>query len=245
MSNVVVFVLGLCLVPGVSWGLVDVDITFSAGATPLENNFRDVAGQAQVDTAAGVWNANYPSGTHAFFGHGGSLPQPVTDLIDGPIFHGTAEITHTTFAGGAANQTLMFLRRPISKTDPFVFELNAVDGNVLIQNPNGTGLLDTIAVNNNDGNKHVYGWEVDLGGTPGPNIVLYFDGSVVGDAAGYQIPGALDFDQNYFGDGTNAGGHEEVWDRVTIQEGRIPEPGTLVLLAPAAVLMFLRRRHSC
>ncbi len=66
-----------------------------------------------------------------------------------------------------------------------------------------------------------------------------------GKLLGYSIPTTCTNHANCLCKGTRSGAINAVWDRWTVQEGRIPEPGTLGLLAPAARLLFMKRRRGC
>ena len=221
-------VLGLVVgLPGVAPGAIDIDVTFSAGATPTDFGMQDIGAQGEVDTTAGVWNANYGSGTHIWRRNNSGF----TDPIEGPYVHGEAEVLIRTFSS-PLNHTLMYLQRPFE----YSFEYTAGDGTVVLTAESGN--LDNIAVTNNDGREHTYGWDLDI---TTQTVRLFFDGAQIGAPGGYPVPTTRDYHANYLGKGTGAGAIDSVWDRWTVQEGEIPEPATLGLLAAGAALLVSRR----
>jgi hypothetical protein len=227
-----VAVLGLVvgLLPGMAQGTIDIDVTFSAGATPTDFGLSDIGAQAQVDTAAGVWNASYSGGTHFWRRNNSGF----TDPIVGPVIHGEAEVLIRTFSSGP-NHTLMHLQRG----SEYSFEFDAVNGAVTLNNAEN-GELAVINVNNNDGAEHTYGWDLDV---TTQSLRLYFDGSQIGPSS-YSVPTTRTNHANYLGKGTGSGAIDSVWDRWTVQEGPLPEPGTLSLLAAGAALLISRRRRA-
>ena len=59
--SVVVFGLSLCLLPGVSWGAVDIDITFETGALPTDVWLHGCErhGEPPISTPpTGIWDMN-------------------------------------------------------------------------------------------------------------------------------------------------------------------------------------------
>src|SRR4029078_11522381 len=86
-------------------------------------------------------------------------------------------------------------------------------------NASGGDLNQIIPVANEDGLKHIYGWQQDR---TNKKIKVFFDDVQVGNPDGYNAAtGAYNGDM-WFGDGTGAEAHNEVWDRVVMAEGPYP-----------------------
>jgi hypothetical protein len=218
-------VLGLVvgLMPGMALATVDIDVTFEAGALPSNFGMGSIAVGDTVDqTPPGVWHANYSSGTAGFWrDNNASFVTP-----DGTVIHG--EIDLEVFAwGNPLAHTLINHGR----AGQYFFEFLAGDGSIRV---NG----NSVAVANNTG-RHTYGWSLDFTGAPVVN--LFFDNAPVGDAAGYAAPAS--HNSLYFGRAAGGATNQD-FHRFTIQEGALPEPGTLSLLAAGAALLISRRRRA-
>ncbi len=245
VSSIVVFGLSLCLLSGVSRGAVDIDITFTAGATPIDFGMTDPSGNAVglIVDPPGIWDINSAGAIFAmadtgYWGH--TEQNSITALFTHPVFHGKAVIKHTSFSTAGDDVTLI---RLVDNTGGpnhnYALQLDALENGLRLQ---GIGNIDLAAlgVANNDGEWHEYGWQLDRSNN---ELKLFFDGVQIGDAS-YTIPPGNEL-QGYFGDGSGGQPHNEQWDRYIIKDGFFPEPTTLGLLIPAAALAFMRRRRSC
>lgn len=223
-TNWITMLVVMVAMPGLALATVDIEITWTTGAEPSNFGMGSVGDVSGADTTApGVWHAAYSSGTaHFFRDNSASHVTP-----DGTVIHGN--IDTEVFAWG----------NPIAHT----LIHHGLDGQYFLELLAGDGFMriagQDIAVANSTG-RHTYGWEVDWTNTP--TVTVYFDGAQVGDAAGYAAT-ANPYNALYLG--RAAGGNtSQDWHSWTIQEGAIPEPASLSLLAAGAALLVARRRRA-
>jgi hypothetical protein len=260
--SVVVFGLSLCLLPGVSWGAVDIDITFETGALPTDVGFTDQSGASgYLDTGAGIWDMNVADGQNGIWAIAGSgywgltAATSVTSQFTEDVIHGRIEITHEAFGGGNSDQTLV---RMVDNTgaagtaNNYELNLDFREDVISVFGLPGTARQDVDLTatghTNNDGQKHEYGWELNRATN---DLKIFFDNADItpdfNGAGGITVRDGGEL-QGYFGDGTGGGAHSEDWHRWRIADGAfvVPEPTTLFLLIQAAALaLFIRRRRSC
>lgn len=202
---------------------LNIDATFSSGALPT--NFGMVAG-GNVDpvpgVSGGVWTNNCLAGDTSNW-KSADLPSEIV----GPVIHGFAEVSQATLGGTSDDQTVVALGTGIAGSVAFVVSFG--DGKMTCLDNDST--LNEVAVANQDGGKHVYGWEANiLDGT----LKLFFNDYQVGETGGYDVSGNI-FDEEllYFGDASGGNAHSEVWDRWVVAEGaytsKIPHPGDATL----------------
>ena len=215
---------------------VSIDATFSAGASLSDFGFTgggNVAPSGNV--AGGVWTNNRSASEVSYW----TRATTATELA-GPVVHGFAEITATSFAGASGDDQTVLLAESATGASPFAFSLLLIDGAIRVQTT--PGFQPNITVANSDDLKHTYGWELDL---TAKTLQVFFDNAAVGSLidvtrSGGGVNGGDSF---YLGDGTGGAAHNDVWDRVVVAEGAypvVPEPSSVALLAIGVVAMLPR-----
>ena len=261
--SVVVFGLSLCLLPGVSWGAVDIDITFETGALPTDVGFTDNGASAYLDTANGIWDMNPADGQSGMWAMASPGPHwgltqatSITSHFTEDVIHGRIEITHETIGGGNSDQTLVRLvdhTGGVGTANNYELNLDFREDVISVFGL-ATGAarqdvdLTATGHTNNDGQKHEYGWELNRVTN---DLKIFFDNTDItpdfNGAGGITVRDGPEL-QGYFGDGTGGGAHSEDWHRWRIADGAfvVPEPTALFLLIQAAAFaLFIRRRRSC
>ena len=265
VSTILTMVLIVCLQTGTSQATVNIDITFESGAMPADFGFGQTGSPTPSSNIAnGVWTNNVPdsqSGGFAFFESGtfGTTPlgQVTIDSIDGPYVHGIGEITLSTNPSIiSTNLADQFVINMIDDTRDIKFSVGwLANDNIQLRHfqdegnnadPGQPGNLDNFPLADfgltfGDGQKHTIGWELHF---PTKTVAVYFDDVLLGSNTLRDF-NYTDGDEGVFGDSTTRYAHSEVWDRWTLQEGRIPEPATLGLMVSSLGLLVIRRRHRC
>jgi len=256
--SVVVFGLSLCLLPGVSWGAVDIDITFETGALPTDFGFTEQSGAAAyLDTANGIWDMDVVAGGGGIWAiaagpsYWGLTPATsVTAQFTEDVIHGRIEITHETISTGNSDQALVRLADntgAVGTANNYHFELNFRPDEIHIFTTGGSHTYIDLAaesLTNGDGQKHEYGWQLNRVTN---DLKVFFDNVDVTPGGSFTVGDGPEL-QGYFGDGTDGAAHSEDWHRWRIADGAfvVPEPTALFLLIQAAAFaLFIRRRRSC
>ncbi len=214
---------------------LNIDATFESGALPTD--FGMVIGgnvDPTTNVSGGVWNNNRIAGEMSSW-----KSATLCGDIVGPVIHGFAEIDGATLTGSSDDQTVMALGTDVASSLAFV--VGFVDGKMTCFGGSSyTGYEAAVA--NQDGGKHVYGWEVDLNDRI---LKLFFDDVQVGEAEGYNVTGNVFGEElMYFGDASGGKDHSEIWERWVVAEGEypeVPEPSMLVLFGIGATLLGVRQ----
>ena len=228
----------ICCSAGIASAALMVDIPFNAPGDPAASGFAgDGTTPPTNDIAGGVWTNNRPAGTYGIFDGSGT---GAISTIVGPVFHGWAEITATTFSAAAGYPDNRILAHGNATTGGVV----AFQDGAMVFHAAGADTNQIIPVPNQDGQKHSYGWEHNRTTS---TIKLFFDGLPVGNPLGYNASTGSYNGDMWFGDGGGGQAHNEVWDRVVMAEGAfpvIPEPSAMILFAVGAIgVAALRRRQ--
>lgn len=202
----------------------DVIVDFSASPTTLGfSTGGNVNPDTMLNTSTGVWDVSLaggaaPDGQSSTYGLS-SLPATFTTNV----VSGYATIA---FSGGSSNlddRTIVFMSSG-AISGGYAFSVAFAPGAI-------TGYLKdaggyNIAVSNNDGAYHTYGWSLNR---VDQTLSITFDGAAVGNAT-YDVSGNWAAEEIlYFGDATRGSAHAEAWDCWAIQT--VPEPSAIALSA--------------
>ena len=192
---------------------LNIDATFEAGALPSDFGMTAVGSVDPVpNVSGGMWtNTLLATETSCWLSY--DLPKEII----GPVIHGFAEVEQATLTGARDDQTVICLSTDLAGSFSFIVSFN--NGYMTVVGSSNV-TVNEIDVANQDGGKHIYGWELDQ---DTDTLKLFFNGYQIGEAEGYNVAGNFNGEElMYFGDATSGNDHSEVWDRWLVAEGAYP-----------------------
>ena len=226
----IVLIVGALLCSEVS-ASIDIVIDWTVGSQPTDFGYS--ANHGSVDTGAGTWSS---SGGSPRLHEQNNLVNSLGDAATTPFVHGYADIQHISFDSHHQSVFLNGFR----KDRDILFDLTAVENVYRIAHGDFSNTAD-IAVVNNDGQQHRYGWELDRAASI---VKIFFDGAQVGAPGGYSVSTAVTDTEHWFGDRQGSADNSEVWSSFVIQDGQmIPEPSSVALVVAGGLGMLARCRR--
>ncbi len=220
-----VLILCLAMFVGSAQGVYPIGITFDTGDMPPDYGLISNGG-AYAD-GSGVWDHDVAALATHFWREMGSAPG-----YTGPVTYGYAEITVETFSAYEMDVCPIWL---VDMDNGINMTFMVGAGRMFLQT--GATVLNRPPINNLDGQKHTYAWELNL---DTKMVKIFFDGVQQGIEGGYYVGATLTENEYFFGDPTGGEAHHEYWDTWVMGEGVYPEPATICLLGLGGLL--LRRR---
>ena len=228
----IVLIVGALLCSEVS-ASIDIVIDWTVGSQPTDFGYS--INHGSVDTGAGPWSS---SGGSPRLHEQNNLVNSLDDAATTPFVPGYADIQHISFDSQHQSVFLNGFR----KDRDILFDLTAVENVYRIAHGDFSNTAD-IAVVNNDGQQHRYGWELDRAASI---VKIFFDGAQVGAPGGYSVSTAVTDTEHWFGDRQGSADNSEVWSSFVIQSGQIPEPSTamLIIAGGLGLLASAFRKHA-